>query len=86
MYLLNIRISESLVQLGESHELRQLLEENLDKYPTGWVGLFFVEVDTGHARPGQGVCIKQLPKELGHIAEFISLQAMHCAVLWGRKE
>ena len=40
-------------------------------------------MDTGHARPGQGVRIKQLPKELGHIAEFISLQAMHCAVLWG---
>ena len=43
-------------------------------------------MDTGHARPGKGVSIKQLPKELGHIAEFVSLQAMHCAVLWGGRK
>jgi hypothetical protein len=42
----DVRISESLVQLGQAHELSQLLKKNLDKYSTGRVGLFLVEVDT----------------------------------------
>lgn len=30
---LHVRISESLVQFGQAHEFRQLLEEDLNKYP-----------------------------------------------------
>lgn len=82
----HVRISEPLVELGQAHEFSQLLEEDLDKYPTGRVGLFLVEVDAGHTCPREGVGVKQLTKELGNVAKFVGLQAMNCTILCGKEE
>ena len=47
------------------------------------VGLLLVEVYTGHACPGQGIGVEELGKELGHIAQLVGLQSVHCRILWG---
>lgn len=45
------------------------------------VGLLLIEVNAGHAGPGEGIAIKELCKKLGHIAKLVSLKPMYSTIL-----
>ena len=69
------------VQLLQAERLGELLEEDLDEDSRTRRRRLFSERNVSQTRPRHGVGGEQVGEKLGHVAEFVRLQAVNGAVL-----
>lgn len=72
---------ETISQFRHSHCLGHFLNQNLYKDSRGRCCLIFIQVNDRQDRPGHGICMKKVRKELRNIPQFVGFQPVNRLIL-----
>jgi hypothetical protein len=79
------RIGQAFFELGDSHMLGEILEQNLDENTAARGGFFFIQVNQRKHMPTNCIVTEDVAKEASNVAQSVRFVAMDGLVVFGER-